>query len=583
MTGCNRFRSASVFFAVALIAFMGYVPVSAQEPAAPAAAAPMQLAPPRPAETVDSPPPGIESAPLPGGPSAPVGIQAETLQAVSPDSAGLLDPATGGLPLTLWQGLTRTEIFAALRDLPSGMRSPAQRALLRRLLLSSASVPDATAEDASVPSLLATRIAKLMALGEIDAAADLAEAASGGGRDLGLARARIEALFVAGRIEKACAVQPMPTLQGYNVRVTAVCTLNGGDKAQGKTALQNARQAGADAAFLALGDAALGTARGPAATFTPSPFHIALYQIANAAPPAEMLKSTDETWVAALPRFKGLSAAARANAAHNAAVKSLINPADLGEIYAALTLKPEEAAAALAAATPLDARGVIAARSALAATSDPAKIGETFDKLWPRLADLAGPEAALFAQDLRLLSPEALPPALRAKGALLFTAQGDDVEARRWTSAAETAGDPATLAAQWPVAVASGTRAASFADLNAWIESAATAKPAAAERALAALEALGEPVPNDRWRLLLMNPPPASPAPAATVLRALESAAEGGRIGEVISLSLQALGAIGPAESHALALAAALRGLKSAGLDREARALAVEAAIQAAR
>jgi hypothetical protein len=589
MTGCNRFSRRAARLAAAALFFAAICPAAAQtEPApVPEPLAPMQLTPPRPAEATPAAP-GLETAPPPVLETGPTGIQTETLAAVAPDSVGLLDPTTGGLPLDLWRGLTRTDIFAALRDLPSGMRSPAQRALLRRLLLSAAVAPDATADDAAVPSLLATRITKLMSLGEIDAAADLAEAASGGGRDLGLARARIEALFVAGRLDKACAVQPVPTLQGYNARVSAVCTLNasaqGGDKAQGKMALQAARQTGgADAAFLALGDAVLGTARGPAAAFTPTPFHIALYQIANATPPADMLKLGDETWVAALPRFKALSASARANAAHNAAMKSLIGPAALGEIYAALKLKPEEATAALAAATPLDARGVIAHRSALAAATEPAKIAEAFEKLWPRLGDLAGTEAALFAQDLRLLSPETLPPMMTAKGALLFAAQGDEIEARRWMTAAESGGDPAALAAQWPVSVIAGMRAASFADLNGWIDAAAAAKPAAAERALAGIEALGEPVPNDTWRRLLANPPPPSPAPPASILRALESAAEAGRIGEVASLSLQTLGAVGPAESHPTALAAAVRSLKAAGLDREARALALEAALSAAR
>jgi hypothetical protein len=620
MTGCSRFSPGAAALILGLGLAVPGLPAMA-ESATGAPPAPMQLTPPRPAETagetpgptsIETPPPEStppestppESTPretwpretgpretgtLPGGGASggalvsPAGIVAEPLGVVSADSIGLIDPGSGGLPLTLWQGLSRTDIFAALRDLPGGIVSPASRALLRRLLLSAAPVPEATAEDASVPSLLATRISRLTALGEIDAAADLAAAGSGGGRDLALARARIEALFAAGRIEAACAVQPVPSLQGYAAKVAAVCALQGGDKTAGKAALQTARQAGADAAFLALGDAVLGTGRGPSAAFAPNPFHMALYYLASATPPAAMLKLDEDRWTAALPRFKGLSATARANAAHAAAGRALIGAPALGEIYAALPLKPEEAAAALAATGPLDARAFVAMRARLTAASEPAAIAETLEKLWPRLPNLAGPEAALFAQDLRLLSPETLPPAAAAKGALLFFAQGDAIEARRWTSAAEAGAQGALLAAQWPVAVMSGVRAASFADLNAWLESKGAAEPAAAERALAALEALGEPVPNDTWRRLLANPPAPAPAPAASLLRALENAAAGGRIGEVAALALQVLGAAGPAASHPLAVAAVLRSLNAAGLDREARALALEAAIPAAR
>jgi hypothetical protein len=588
MNGSNRCKALAV--GLTLVLALGGADTARAQATEPApkteSLGPLQLAPPRPDAPVTAPS-GIEAAPLPGGEPAPAasaasGIQTETLGSISPDSVGILDPTTGGLPATAWAGMTRTEIYAAIRDLPAGLRSPAERALLRRLLLSTATVPEATAEDASVPSLLATRISKLMALGEIESAADLAEGARSSGRDLALARARIEALFTAGRIEPACAVQPVPTLQGYNVRVTAVCSLAGGDKAKGKAALQAARQAGADAAFLALGDSILGTGKGPAAAFTPNAFHIALYRLTAATPPADLLKLTDETWVAALPRLKGLSAPARANAAHAAAVRSLITPAALGEIYAAVKLKPEEANAALAASGPADARAIVAARAAMAATTDGSKIGDILDKLWPRLGDLAGPEAALIAQDLRLLSPESLPGGLRAKGALLFFAQNDAVEARRWTTAAESAGETAAATAQWPLAVMAGTRPASFGELTSWIDSAA-AKPAAAERTLAALDALGEPVPSDVWRRLLASAPPPAPAASAAILRALEAAAGSGRSGEVASLSLQALSGAGPADSHPMALAAALRSLKAAGLEREARALALEAAAAGAR
>ncbi len=69
------------------------------------------------------------------------------------------------------------------------------------------------------------------------------------------------------------------------------------------------------------------------------------------------------------------------------------------------------------------------------------------------------------------------------------------------------------------------------------------------------------------------------PMPNAALLYALREASEMRRLGETVLLVLLVLGEDGPAQSHPMALNAALSGLMQAGLEREARALAIEAAI----
>ncbi|MDH3916703.1 MAG: hypothetical protein OEU25_00860, partial [Rhodospirillales bacterium] len=71
----------------------------------------------------------------------------------------------------------------------------------------------------------------------------------------------------------------------------------------------------------------------------------------------------------------------------------------------------------------------------------------------------------------------------------------------------------------------------------------------------------------------------AQPLPNAALLYALKEASEMRRLGETVLLVLLVLGEEGPAQSHPMALNAALSGLMQAGLEREARALAIEAAI----
>ncbi len=71
----------------------------------------------------------------------------------------------------------------------------------------------------------------------------------------------------------------------------------------------------------------------------------------------------------------------------------------------------------------------------------------------------------------------------------------------------------------------------------------------------------------------------AQPLPSAALLYALDEASEMRRLGETVLLALLVLGENGPANCHPMALNAALSGLMRAGLQGEARALAIEAAI----
>ena len=65
----------------------------------------------------------------------------------------------------------------------------------------------------------------------------------------------------------------------------------------------------------------------------------------------------------------------------------------------------------------------------------------------------------------------------------------------------------------------------------------------------------------------------------ASVLFALEGASGSGRLGETVLLSLLVLGKAGPGGSHLLALERVLTALSNVGLEREARLLAIEAAL----
>jgi hypothetical protein len=95
----------------------------------------------------------------------------------------------------------------------------------------------------------------------------------------------------------------------------------------------------------------------------------------------------------------------------------------------------------------------------------------------------------------------------------------------------------------------------------------------------AVFQALGERDPLSWGQIAAEGDTANLIAPNAALLYALDEASESRRIGETVLLSLIVLGAEGPGGSHAFALSAALTALGRIGLETEARALAIEAAL----
>ena len=67
--------------------------------------------------------------------------------------------------------------------------------------------------------------------------------------------------------------------------------------------------------------------------------------------------------------------------------------------------------------------------------------------------------------------------------------------------------------------------------------------------------------------------------PQPAIWRALENAASGLRVGETVLLSLLAIGQAGPVQANPTVLRRVLISLRKIGMEKEARALALEAAI----
>jgi hypothetical protein len=167
-------------------------------------------------------------------------------------------------------------------------------------------------------------------------------------------------------------------------------------------------------------------------------------------------------------------------------------------------------------------------------------------------------------------------------------ATGHYEQANAWLEAARNAapGDPKAAAAISALAVyariAGVGPALSWdpASLEKWRQSAGTSD--GAQRLFAIFEGLGEPL-SGGWSLIGQTTPAAAAAraPDSGLLFALSDAAAAHRIGETVLLALYALGPEGPGGCNPLALSRVITGLRQIGLDSEARAIAMEAAIAA--
>ena len=109
------------------------------------------------------------------GGALPEGVAVSTLDQATPDAVGILPPRVTGLPENLW-GLGNSADIAGLISAQNLTDFPALQSLFITLLLAEADAPAASSTGTD-PSLLLTRIDKLLAMGALDQARALIDAA----------------------------------------------------------------------------------------------------------------------------------------------------------------------------------------------------------------------------------------------------------------------------------------------------------------------------------------------------------------------------------------------------------------------
>jgi hypothetical protein len=158
------------------------------------------------------------------------------------DTLGLSGPTEGGFDRPLWQGADPDLVMRLLADLPVVTLVPPLRDLTRRLLV--------TGSSAGAPEpgrMLATRIERLVAMGDLDAAKALVDHLPPPATDSELARRAAEVALLLGDDQTACRLADSlsPTSGAEFWAKTAVfCRLIEDDTGGARLGLDLMREAG---------------------------------------------------------------------------------------------------------------------------------------------------------------------------------------------------------------------------------------------------------------------------------------------------------------------------------------------------
>jgi hypothetical protein len=551
------------------------IPLNAPPPAA--AAAPTTAAPP-----AETPAPAAET-PAPAAAPTDESIVATPLAPPDPTWAGALGDADHPLPPSLWQGTPRSLVATLLPQL-APTSSPAWQSLSRRLLLSGAAAPQG--EDApDHPTLVALRVGRLKALGEIAGALAVLDGLPStmrSGDDLD--RDHIELSFAMNDAAGGCRDVKESIARHQGVwwdRALIACQALAGDQAKASLglALLREQKAPADPAFDSLIDSLGGHPTKLEKLPDPSPIRVTLVAAAKLPLPADAVAAADlpslRAWAAndAVPPLQRLAAAERATAL------GALPPKTLAELYAKIEFKPEEIGAAIkqskAPETPRDRALLFAV-----ARTDPA-VTVRAKALGALLAD--GRKRGSFAVMARVVTPlladltpgpelaSSAPDAARA-----FYAAGEPEPAAAWLALADAkAAAPLALVAR--IAQGDAGPARDVAALKATLTDLAKREPEKATLAVTLLAAFADPAAQD---IVLANSYAGRSANATLMLNLVQAAAAK-RVGETVLIALIVARSDDRLTADPLALSQAVSALRAVGLESEARALALEAALAA--
>jgi hypothetical protein len=533
-------------------------------------------------------------------------VASDPLRAIDSESLGLLSEQAGGFGVNLWANTRRDIVEALMPRLPAAVAAPSLQSLQRRLLLSIAAPPEG---ERSGPGLMPLRVERLYARGDLEAAVELANALPPRDVDPRIAAARANALLLNDNVAAACKEARLRLGGGAGQggapaglfwdKLAVFCDLLDKDLGRAQFGLALVREQGdKDQAFLTLAEALGGNAKAVLRSLKEAtPLALAMLRAAGQPLPADAGPLDQPPLLRAIAAAPGAPAQARLEAAHRAAFYGALAPEELARVFAATEFQPAQLAAAFSEAAKL---GGVRARALLYRAAQARVQPQGRAEALKALYQLGRQEG-----DFALLARVALPLLLELRpardmawfaadaGRALYSARRL-AEAKAWLDAAAAAppGDrdaQQAVLALWPLArLADGDAAAPWTGerFRQWRAAVEAGKPDIAwprlAMALMLFDAFGEPVLGVDFAALHRAPATApAPVPAPLLWFGMREASGEGRVGETVLHALVALGDTDLARHSPVVVAYVAGALKALGLERDARALAVDAAIAA--
>lgn len=533
-------------------------------------------------------------------------IEIRPLTAPSIAGLGLLSADRGGFGPDLWRGTPPEWAAKLVSLLPAETNSPAAANLLWRLLASEANPPGGGGGEASGSSFLALRLERLYAAGQTDAVGLILNRARRAAEGAAFAGLRADLALLEGDLNQACALADAMRKRGGAARwleLSAFCAARRGDAGAVQVAvdLLSEEDGEADQTFLDLlhaqNTAAPSTKRKASAPRIARPaemtaLHYAMYRAAGIPVPPDVAAKASLAVARAIARDPQAEPATRLEAAERAAAAGAVEPRVLADLYAAAAFEPAQLADPIANAARLgpalgDALLFQAATQAKEPREKAAMIRAALSRAREQGRFLFA--ARIYAGPAADLTPTSDQMAFAGTAAQVLLAAGRADRALEWYALARSAaasGDEtgkAAVQALWPAFVLAlpESRFPGADDAVAdWVKAAPKDGARYQAAILAMLEALGRPVPDQAWWTVFDRAPDLRPpGPALSLRRLLAASARDKRLGETVLEALVSLRPDGPLHAGPDSLAAALAGLRAAGLDDAARGLARDAAL----
>lgn len=567
----------------------------------------VQMPPPAPAE---QPPPSLSTPVFPseggGGP-----VQTEILKDIDGDSIGTLGDAQGGLGAAMWQGVDRVFVERLIALLPERQRSPAMRAMTRRLLLTNAAAPPRRGPG---PSLLALRIGALFAAGDLSSALELIAAAPVGQIEESLVRTEVEARLFRFDTSGACNIVrgAAREFRGLYWQQAGAFCLALSDRREEAALMSDVLAERTDAvhpSFFAAMER-LGGAAPPVveSLSEPTALTIAMMRAANLTLPGDVTEKASPSALQAIALSPNASVALRLVAAEDAASLGVLSPPELLQIYGAAVFEEgalEQALERVESDWGPKGRALIV--RAAAASPSPESRARLLQKGFAVARAKGGAQLMNIAAQpvLAEIQPSEELAWFAADAARAFITVGDIDRAAAWLATVGQGEAGSALRAEaWPLIVLMAAHQVSPetvppAPVPAMAMTPAVAPEAAREwwrtldqagvdvvaraRVLfSLLESLAIPVPPELWALVLGRATVGDvTVPPAGIRNALYHAARTRSRGASVGLAMAAIGSRGPGADTLPAMEQAIRALSAVGLTAEARQLALETAVAA--